>query len=75
MRQQCIAAVHAKVLRLSGSSMATLGTGHAIGLISSDVRRFDDAATLWYFLIFAPLELGAVLLVSGAANWGAARLA
>lgn len=63
MRQQCMAAIHAKVLRLNGASIARVGTGHVVNLISSDVRRFDDAAMAWFWLLFAPLELLIVLLM------------
>jgi hypothetical protein len=63
MRQQCMAAIHAKMLRLNGASIARVGTGHVVNLISSDVRRFDDAAMAWFWLLFAPLELFIVLLM------------
>ncbi len=47
MRQQCIAAVHAKALRLNASSIAHASTGHVVNLVSNDVRRFDDAMQNW----------------------------
>ncbi|KXZ56223.1 hypothetical protein GPECTOR_1g194 [Gonium pectorale] len=63
MRQQVIAAVHAKVLRLNSASVSALSTGHVVNLVSNDVRRFDDAVPFWIFLWASPLELAMVLLM------------
>jgi hypothetical protein len=61
------------VLRLNGAGVSRAGTGHVLNLISSDVRRFDDAAMAWFWLLFAPLELLVVLLVRDAAGAAGAR--
>ena len=50
MRQQVVAAVHGKVLRLNSASIAHVSSGHVVNLVSNDVRRFDDAMPLWVFL-------------------------
>ncbi|KAG2488022.1 hypothetical protein HYH03_013329 [Edaphochlamys debaryana] len=63
MRQQVVAAVHAKVLRLNSAAVSVLSTGHVVNLVSNDVRRFDDVAPFWVFLWAAPLELCMVLLM------------
>ncbi|PNH08970.1 hypothetical protein TSOC_004424 [Tetrabaena socialis] len=39
MRQQAIAAIHSKVLRLNSASVSALSTGHVVNLVSNDVRR------------------------------------
>jgi ATP-binding cassette subfamily C (CFTR/MRP) protein 4 len=36
-----------------------------VNLVSNDVRRFDDAATFWNFLLCGPLELAIVLVLVG----------
>ncbi|KAG2425890.1 hypothetical protein HYH02_014893 [Chlamydomonas schloesseri] len=63
MRQQCVAAVHAKVLRLNSASVSAVSSGHVVNLVSNDVRRFDDVLPFWIFLWAAPLELALVLLM------------
>lgn len=50
MRQQCIAAIHSKVLRLNSAAIAHVSSGHVVNLVSNDVRRFDDAMPYWMFL-------------------------
>lgn len=65
MRIQAMAAVHAKVLSLNSASLASQTTGKIINLVSNDVRRFDDAAIFWLFIIFAPLELILVFILLG----------
>lgn len=42
MRQQAIATVHSKLVRLSAPAVASLSPGFIINLVSSDVRRFED---------------------------------
>jgi len=63
MRQQVIAAVYGKVLRLNSASIGNVSAGHVVNLVSNDVRRFDDAMPFWIFLVAGPLELGMVLLM------------
>lgn len=63
MRQQIVAAIHAKVLRLNSASVATASTGHVINLASNDVRRFDDGVPFWLFIWAGPLETAMVLLM------------
>jgi ATP-binding cassette subfamily C (CFTR/MRP) protein 4 len=63
MRQQVIAAIHAKVLRLNSASIVHASTGHIVNMASNDVRRFDDALPFWLFTWAAPLETVAVLLM------------
>ncbi|GFR41484.1 hypothetical protein Agub_g2175, partial [Astrephomene gubernaculifera] len=63
MRQQAIAAIHSKVLRLNSAAVGALSTGHVVNLVSNDVRRFDDVMPFWIFLWAAPLELCMVLLM------------
>lgn len=63
MRQQCVAAIHNKVLRLNSAAIAHVSSGHVVNLVSNDVRRFDDAGPFWVFLWAGPLELGMVLLM------------
>lgn len=50
MRQQVVAAIHGKVLRLNSASIAHVSSGHVVNLASNDVRRFDDAMPFWVFL-------------------------
>ena len=50
MRQQAVAAVHGKVLRLNSAAIAHVSSGHVVNLVSNDVRRFDDAMPFWVFL-------------------------
>jgi hypothetical protein len=47
MRQQAIAAVHAKVLRLNSAAVVSANSGRIVNLVSNDVRRFDDLAPFW----------------------------
>ncbi|EIE19289.1 hypothetical protein COCSUDRAFT_19564 [Coccomyxa subellipsoidea C-169] len=63
MRQQCIAAVYAKALRLNSSSIADVSPGKIVNLVSNDVRRFDDALPFWCFLWGGPFELATVLIL------------
>lgn len=63
MRQQVVAAIHQKVLRLNSASVVHANTGHIVNLASNDVRRFDDAVPFWLFIWAAPLETAAVLLM------------
>ncbi|BDA43779.1 probable cystic fibrosis transmembrane conductance regulator [Coccomyxa sp. Obi] len=63
MRQQSIAAVYAKALRLNSSSIADVSPGRIVNLVSNDVRRFDDAMPFWCFLWGGPLELAIVLVL------------
>lgn len=63
LRQQAIGAIHAKVLRLNSSSITKVSTGQVVNLVSNDVRRFDDAAVFWPYLLVAPLELVLILLM------------
>jgi ATP-binding cassette subfamily C (CFTR/MRP) protein 4 len=63
MRQQIVAAIHQKVLRLNSASVVHANTGHIVNLASNDVRRFDDAVPFWLFIWAAPLETAAVLLM------------
>ena len=65
MRQQAIAAIYAKVLRLNSASIAAVSTGHVVNLVSNDVRRFDDAMPFWVFLWAGPLELTIVMVTVG----------
>jgi ABC-type multidrug transport system fused ATPase/permease subunit len=65
MRQQAVAAVQAKVLRLNAVSVSDVTAGRVVNLVSNDVRRFDESATFWVFLIVGPLELVAVLVLVG----------
>ncbi|GAX75678.1 hypothetical protein CEUSTIGMA_g3121.t1 [Chlamydomonas eustigma] len=63
MRQQCVAAVHGKVLRLNSAAVSHVSSGHVVNLISNDVRRFDDAMPFWVFLWAGPIEVVAVLVM------------
>lgn len=65
MRQQSVAAIHDKVLRLNSVGLSRVSAGHVVNLISNDVRRFDDALSFWCFVWSGPLELlGVVVLVA-----------
>lgn len=63
MRQQVVAAIHSKVLRLNSASVAHASTGHVVNLASNDVRRFDDALPFWVYSWSAPLETLLVLVM------------
>jgi ABC-type multidrug transport system fused ATPase/permease subunit len=62
-RVQAVGAVQAKVLRLTSAGVGAVTAGKLVNLVSNDVRRFDDAATFWVFLVGGPLELVAVLVL------------
>jgi hypothetical protein len=47
MRQQCVAAINAKALRLNAAAVSHISNGHIVNLVSNDVRRFDDAMPFW----------------------------
>ncbi len=47
MRQQTVAAIHAKALRLNAAAVSHISQGHVVNLVSNDVRRFDDASPFW----------------------------
>jgi hypothetical protein len=47
MRQQCIAAINSKVLRLNAAAVSHISNGHIVNLASNDARRFDDAMPFW----------------------------
>eukprot|EP00878_Enallax_costatus_P014214 GHUV01014868.1.p1 GENE.GHUV01014868.1~~GHUV01014868.1.p1 ORF type:complete len:677 (+),score=122.01 GHUV01014868.1:181-2211(+) len=63
MRQQVVAAIHAKVLRLNSAAVAHANSGTIINLASNDVRRFDEGFSFWLFCWAGPLEAGMVLLM------------
>lgn len=63
MRQQAIAAIHAKVLRLNSASIVHANSGQVVNLVSNDVRRFDDLMPFWLFIWASPIELAMVLLL------------
>ncbi|KAL4424666.1 hypothetical protein ABPG77_004473 [Micractinium sp. CCAP 211/92] len=65
MRQQAVAAVQAKVLRLNSVAVADQTAGKIVNLVSNDVRRFDDALPFYNFLVAAPVELLIVFLLVG----------
>ena len=62
-RTQVMAAIYAKVLRMTRTSIQSISTGQVVNLVSNDVRRFDDCAPFWEFLLFAPLELALVTMM------------
>jgi predicted nicotinamide N-methyase len=63
MRQQVVAAIHAKVLRLNSAAVAHANSGTIINLASNDVRRFDEGFSFWLFCWAGPLEAAMVLLM------------
>lgn len=63
MRQQVVAAIHAKVLRLNSAAVGHANIGRIINLASNDVRRFDDGISFWLFVWAGPLEAVLVLLM------------
>lgn len=63
MRQQVVAAIHLKVLRLNSAGVARASTGHVVNLASNDVRRLDDALPFWVYTWSAPLETVMVLVM------------
>ncbi|KAL4420399.1 hypothetical protein ABPG75_010055 [Micractinium tetrahymenae] len=65
MRQQAVAAVQAKVLRLNSVAVADQTAGKIVNLVSNDVRRFEDALLSYNFLVAAPVELLIVFLLVG----------
>ncbi|KAJ9515463.1 hypothetical protein QJQ45_016472 [Haematococcus lacustris] len=62
-RQQAVAVVHAKVLRLNAATVSGVSPGFIINLVSNDVRRFDDACFYWLYCWEAPMELSMVFLM------------
>lgn len=60
-----ISAVEKKVLQLHSAAVASVTAGRIVNLISNDVRRFDDAAAFWVFLLAGPLELCIVFVLIG----------
>lgn len=73
MRQQVVAAVHAKVLRLNSAAVARASTGHVVNLASNDVRRLDDALPFWVYTWSAPLEtLMVLVMVAKELGWAPA---
>ncbi|PRW21108.1 multidrug resistance-associated 1 isoform X3 [Chlorella sorokiniana] len=65
MRQQAVAAVQAKVLRLNSVAVADQTAGKIVNIVSNDVRRFDDAMPFYNFLICSPVELIIVFVLVG----------
>ncbi|KAG2423828.1 hypothetical protein HXX76_014988 [Chlamydomonas incerta] len=73
MRQQAIAAIHAKILRMTPSPDAAaaggggsgLSSGYVSTLIGADVRRFDDVMPYLPYLLASPLQLVAVIVMVG----------
>lgn len=63
MRQQVVAAIHAKVLRLNSAAVAHANSGTIVNLASNDVRRFDEGFSFWLFCWAGPLEAAMVLLM------------
>lgn len=63
MRQQVVAAIHAKVLRLNSAAVAHANSGRIINIASNDVRRFDEGFSFWLFCWAGPLEAGLVLMM------------
>eukprot|EP00879_Flechtneria_rotunda_P017481 GHRR01018328.1.p1 GENE.GHRR01018328.1~~GHRR01018328.1.p1 ORF type:complete len:1541 (+),score=583.94 GHRR01018328.1:446-5068(+) len=63
MRQQVVAAIHAKVLRLNSAAVAHANSGTIINLASNDVRRFDEGFSFWLFCWAGPVEAAMVLLM------------
>lgn len=63
MRQQVVAAIHAKVLHLNTAAIAHANSGAIINLVSNDVWRFDEGFGLWVFCWPGPLEAAMVLLM------------
>ncbi len=60
MRQEVIAVVHAKLMRLNATAVSAISPGFLINLVSNDVRRFDDGLFYWLYIWAAPLELACV---------------
>lgn len=73
MRQQVVAAIHAKVLRLNSAAVSHANSGTIINLASSDVRRFDEGFSFWLFCWAGPLEAAAVLVMVRAWSQAGAR--
>ncbi|CAD7702664.1 unnamed protein product [Ostreobium quekettii] len=65
MRQQCMASIHAKVMRLNSSTITRVSTGRVVNLVSNDIGRFDFTAILWQYSWLGPLELVIVLVLVG----------
>jgi ABC-type multidrug transport system fused ATPase/permease subunit len=66
MRQALVTSVHSKMLRVNAATVAAVGPGHIVNLVSNDVRRLDDAIPFWIFVWAGPLEAGIVLgMVAG----------
>jgi hypothetical protein len=51
-RLQAIGAIEAKTLRLNAAAVADVTGGRIVNVVSNDVRRFDEAGTVSFFLIF-----------------------
>lgn len=47
MRQQAVAAVHSKLLRLNSAAISAISSGHVVNLVSNDVRRQVHAHIHW----------------------------
>ncbi|KAG2430855.1 hypothetical protein HXX76_009829 [Chlamydomonas incerta] len=79
MRQEAVAAIHAKLLRLSlsaGAAAASDGSaavgassemsaGYVSTLIGVDVRRLEDVAYYYPYIFSVPFQLAAVLIMVG----------
>jgi hypothetical protein len=73
MRQQTVAALQAKVLRLSSAAVAHANAGYIINLASNDVRFFDESVATWMYLWCGPLTLLLVLvMIAAELGWAAA---
>lgn len=57
------AAIHAKLLQLSSSSLAKITTGHVVNLASNDAQRLCEAFWYWPGIVLGPIETIAVLLL------------
>lgn len=57
------AAIHAKLLRLSSSSLAKITTGHVVNLASNDSHRLCEAFWYWPGIVLGPAETIGVLVL------------
>jgi ATP-binding cassette subfamily C (CFTR/MRP) protein 4 len=55
VRMACTGIIHGKLLRMGGAELASVSSGNAINLISTDVMKFDSAFPnlhyIWYVVI------------------------